>query len=200
MAGRRWWLLVAMALGNACPAGEAPAFTEAERRWIEGHPVVKYAIDSYWPIEYVQAGEHQGLTRDYLQHIAAASGLRFERVATTGWSDTLARLNSGEVQLGSAVAGRLLNPFNRGRLLLSDAYFAGSTLVISCSETSILFDPGKLLGKRVAVRGAGATSSTSNSISPGRSSCLPRTPARPWLPSPRAAPMLRWAWTPRYCQ
>ena len=155
MAGRRWWLLVAMALGNACPAGEAPAFTEAERRWIEGHPVVKYAIDSYWPIEYVQAGEHQGLTRDYLQHIAAASGLRFERVATTGWSDTLARLNSGEVQLGSAVAGRLLNPFNRGRLLLSDAYFAGSTLVISCSETSILFDPGKLLGKRVAVRGGG---------------------------------------------
>lgn len=155
MAGRRWLLLAAMALGGTCQAAQAPAFTEAERRWIERHPVVKYAIDSYWPIEYLHAGEHQGLTRDYLQHIAAASGLRFERVTTASWGDTLARLDSGEVQLGSAVAGRLLNPLNRGRLLLSDAYFAGSTLVISCSETSILFDPGKLLGKRVAVRGGG---------------------------------------------
>jgi two-component system sensor histidine kinase EvgS len=155
MAGRRWLLLAAMALGGTCRAGEAPAFSEAERRWIERHPVVKYAIDSYWPIEYLQAGEHQGLTRDYLQHIAAASGLRFERVATASWSDTLARLDSGEVQLGSAIAGRLLNPFNRGRLLLSDAYFAGSTLVISGSETSILFDASKLQGKRVAVRGGG---------------------------------------------
>lgn len=153
MGGRRWLLLWAMALGGVCRAGEVPTFTEAERRWIERHPVVKYAIDSAWPIEYLQAGEHQGLTREYLAHIAKASGLRFERVATADWNDTLARLSSGELHLGSAVAGRLLDPGHRDRLLLSDAYFAGSTLVVSCSETSILFDPGKLQGKRVAVRG-----------------------------------------------
>lgn len=135
---------------------EAPIFTAAEQQWIHAHPVVRYAVDPYWPMEYVEDGEHKGLTRDYIDQIARLSGLRFLRVQTDNWTNTLELIAQDRLDLSSAVTRNLLDQNDSKKLLLSDDYFVGSTLVVTRSGEPVLFSPHRLNGKTVAVKGGGA--------------------------------------------
>ena len=51
-------MLLGIALLISCQVyADSPyAFTPAEKQWIQEHPVVRYAIDSYWPLEYIENG------------------------------------------------------------------------------------------------------------------------------------------------
>ncbi|MNJ16941.1 Sensory/regulatory protein RpfC [compost metagenome] len=128
-------------------------FTASEQQWIREHPVVRYAIDPYWPIEYQEFGRHRGLTREYIDQIERISGLRFRLVETANWDDTVAKIERGEVDLSSAVSAHLLADSIRKKILLSDVYFVGSTVVVTRSFEPIMFTPDKLNGKTVAVKG-----------------------------------------------
>lgn len=104
-------MLLGIALLISCQVyADSPyAFTPAEKQWIQEHPVVRYAIDSYWPLEYIENGEHKGLTRDYLQQISRISGLQFELVPTKNWSETLALIDAGKIDLTTAVSKALID-------------------------------------------------------------------------------------------
>ncbi|WP_407309565.1 ATP-binding protein [Pseudomonas sp. nanlin1] len=136
-------------------AMEAQLFTEAEREWMRQHPTVRYAIDPYWPMEYVEGGQLKGLTREYLAHIERISGLRFERVETPDWQATLDGLANGQIDLSTAVSQSLLGEAERKRLLLTEHYFAGSSLVITRFGEPIMYTGQKLNGKIVAIKGGG---------------------------------------------
>lgn len=131
------------------------ALTEAERGWIRDHPVVEYAVDPYWPIEYVENGQHQGLTRDYIDHIQRTTGLRLVRVPSPDWQATQQGLASGRLMLASAVSERLLDAQPRSQLLLSQPYFFGATVAITRAGKPMLFTAGRLAGQTVAVKGGG---------------------------------------------
>ena len=150
-------MLLGIALLISCQVyADSPyAFTPAEKQWIQEHPVVRYAIDSYWPLEYIENGEHKGLTRDYLQQISRISGLQFELVPTKNWSETLALIDAGKIDLTTAVSKALIDKDQAGKLLLSDVFFVGSTVVVTRSGEPVLFSTHKLNGKVVAVKGGG---------------------------------------------
>jgi two-component system sensor histidine kinase EvgS len=131
------------------------ALTEAERGWIRDHPVVEYAVDPYWPIEYVENGQHQGLTRDYIDHIQRTTGLRLVRVPSPDWQTTQQALASGRLMLASAVSERLLDAQPRSQLLLSQPYFFGATVAITRAGKPMLFTASRLAGQTVAVKGGG---------------------------------------------
>lgn len=135
---------------------EAPIFTAAEQQWIHAHPVVRYAIDPYWPMEYLENGEHKGLTRDYIDQITNITGLRFQLVRTENWTETLALIAKNQLDLSTAITRNLLNQTDYKGLLLSNEYFVGSTVVVTRSGEPVLFSPHKLNGKTVAVKGGGA--------------------------------------------
>lgn len=135
---------------------EAPIFTAAEQQWIHAHPVVRYAIDPYWPMEYLENGEHKGLTRDYIDQITKFTGLHFQLVRTESWSETLALIANNQLDLSTAITRNLLNQTDYKDLLLSNEYFVGSTVVVTRSDEPVLFSPHKLNGKTVAVKGGGA--------------------------------------------
>ncbi|MDD2058617.1 ATP-binding protein [Pseudomonas sp. GD03860] len=145
---------------SLCAAGvqaqHATLFTAAEQQWMREHPVVRYAIDPYWPIEYEEFGQHRGLTREYIAQIERISGLRFRLVETASWSDTIASIQRGEIDLSSAVSVHLLADEMRKKILLSDVYFVSSTVVVTRSFEPIMFTPDKLNGKTVAVKGGGS--------------------------------------------
>ncbi|MBD8474981.1 transporter substrate-binding domain-containing protein [Pseudomonas sp. CFBP 8770] len=131
------------------------ALTEGERAWIRDHPVVEYAVDPYWPIEYVENGQHQGLTRDYIDHIQRTTGLRLVRVPSPDWQTTQQALASGRLMLASAVSERLLDAQPRSQLLLSQPYFFGATVAITRAGKPMLFTASRLTGQTVAVKGGG---------------------------------------------
>ncbi|NWD65963.1 ATP-binding protein [Pseudomonas sp. IPO3774] len=134
---------------------EAPIFTAAEQQWINAHPVVRYAIDPYWPMEYLEEGELKGLTRDYIDYISSISGLRFQLIQTESWSDTLTLMKKNQVDLSTAINRNLFTKSDLGGLILSDEYFVGSTIIVTRSGDPVMFSPKKLNGKTVAVKGGG---------------------------------------------
>lgn len=143
-------------LGSTGLTSAAPlTFSAQERAWMHQHPVVEYSIDPYWPIEYVENGQHRGLTRDFIDHVQQVTGLRFVRVPADNWTQTLQRLDSGQVQLASAVSERLLSPSARQQMLLTQPYFFGASVVITQASVPMLFTAQRLAGKTVAVKGGG---------------------------------------------
>lgn len=150
---RKWWTLSLLLL--QLPVAGAASFTDAERQWMVQHPVVTYAIDPYWPIEFIDKQQHRGLTREYLDHVAQVSGLRFEQVPVRDWADTLARLRQGSLDLSSAVSARLMDAPSRAALLVSNPYLVGTTLVITRSDAPVLFHLGHWQGKRIAIKAGG---------------------------------------------
>lgn len=172
MALRTLALLLAVGLcsplAHAAPPGDPPgtgadravvagqAFSEQERAWLQAHPVVRYAIDPYWPMEYIDAkGQHRGLTREYLDYIARATGLVFERVDSPDLRHSLQMIKRGELDAVSAVSVRLLDDELRDRLLFSDPYFVGASVIITKAASPITYNPARLEGQRVAVKGGG---------------------------------------------
>lgn len=156
---RRAVLLIAVLTQGSAYADhvhENPIFTAAEQQWIHAHPVVHYAIDPYWPMEYLENGEHKGLTRDYIDQLTNITGLRFQLVQTANWSETLALIAKNQLDLSTAITRNLLNKSDYKDLLLSSEYFVGSTVVVTRSGEPVLFSPQKLNGKTVAVKGGGA--------------------------------------------
>lgn len=154
---RNWKLAIALLANLACPAWAAQneLFTAAEQQWIQEHPVVRYSIDPYWPIEYLQDGQHRGLTREYIDHVARVSGLRFELVPSADWAQTLERLGEGTLEVSSAISAHLLDQDARSKLLASEPYFVDASVVITRASEAILYSPSKLNGKTIAVKGGG---------------------------------------------
>ncbi len=149
-------VIVSLLITSAAHGRDQLPFTAIEQQWIRDHPVVRYAIDPYWPMEYVDKGEHKGLTRDYIDQIARISGLQFRRVQTNSWTNTLDLIAQGHIDLSTAVTKNLLDPSDHNQLLLTDIYFVGATVVVTRSGEPVLFSPHKLNDKVVAVKGGGA--------------------------------------------
>ncbi|WP_227721821.1 ATP-binding protein [Yersinia proxima] len=76
-------------------------FSPEELRYIEENPVVKYGISPhFYPIEnFNSTGEHIGLTRDYIDIISAATGIKFQPVFSNNSIRPFVNLQSGHVSL-----------------------------------------------------------------------------------------------------
>ncbi|WP_052877945.1 ATP-binding protein [Chromobacterium subtsugae] len=144
------WLAAALLLDHG--QSLASPFNPAERAWLARHPVVRYAIDPHgWPIEYLEQGEHKGLTQEYLQRIGDISGIRFQLVPVQNRFQAMTMMLQGKLDLLTATSPKLIPaPFNQ-QMLFTDPYFSGSTLLVTRPDKPIVFDPAKLSGKTVAV-------------------------------------------------
>ncbi|MCB1641315.1 MAG: transporter substrate-binding domain-containing protein, partial [Xanthomonadales bacterium] len=66
----------------------------------QAHPTIRYAADpDFAPIDFVQSGRHQGLSKDYLDAVARHSGLHFERVNFDSWDEALQAFRAGQIDL-----------------------------------------------------------------------------------------------------
>lgn len=129
--------------------------TEQEQAWLAEHPVVHYSMQPNWPLDYVEAGQHQGLSRAYLDRIAAATGLRFVYRPTDQLDQALRQLRSGQLDMTVALSARLVGDRVLQQVLLSDPYFAGSTVIVARADAPLMFSPQKLRGQVVAIRRSG---------------------------------------------
>ncbi|MCX7176746.1 MAG: EAL domain-containing protein [Proteobacteria bacterium] len=166
MRGQRWrtlrlWLLFALlcALGlgiwllqQSGPASPAPAslLTNAEREWLNEHPVLRLAPDpNFPPIEYFdETGHYRGLIADYYPLIEARLGLHFQLVRAATWDEVLAMAKRREVDiLGAAQQTPARNEY----LNFSQTIIDIPNVIIVPKQTEGVVDFSKLSGKKLAI-------------------------------------------------
>lgn len=128
---RRWLIHLFLALGAAsavtCAHAIAPQLNEADRAWLDAHPVIRYsASPGASPISFVAQGQHAGLAADYLRLLEPQLGVRFQfeahpslesalKAARERRVDLLAPMASLPVPDGALVfTGALLKPDAEG--------------------------------------------------------------------------------------
>ncbi|WP_174847907.1 ATP-binding protein [Yersinia artesiana] len=94
-------LVVTLLSSIAVYAADTINFSPQELDYIKTHPVVNYGIfPNSYPIETFNSnGEHIGLTRDYIDLIAAATGIHFKPVLTSDDDESIANLERGKISL-----------------------------------------------------------------------------------------------------
>ncbi|UUM22290.1 ATP-binding protein [Mycoavidus sp. SF9855] len=127
-------------------------FSSEERTWLNQHPVVRIAVAPGWgPIEFIEHGQHQGLTAGYLQAITQISGLQFQLVPTGSLQASLKELRAGHVDLLPIAYGFPEVDEALGYVLCTRPYFSGSSVFITKGEVPVTADLQQLAGHVVAI-------------------------------------------------
>lgn len=80
-------------------------FTAEEQEWIKNNPRVLYGFDpNYAPIEMNLDGKHSGMSADYVKLIEHKTGLRFEALPKSKWSNVYQSAIDGKVSVLSSLS------------------------------------------------------------------------------------------------
>lgn len=94
---------------------------------------VSYCVDPNWPpYDSLRNGEHIGIAAEYMRVVAEISGLSFELVPTSSWSQSLEYVQSGQCMMVS-----MLNksPSRDQFLAFSDTYFEAPNVLVTRDDT-----------------------------------------------------------------
>ncbi|MDB5774226.1 MAG: sensor protein evgS [Herbaspirillum sp.] len=140
---------------QSSPAQQPSPYTEQEKAWIAEHPIIHIAVDpNLRPLEYIENGAYKGLTADYLNAIAQASGLRFV-VVPVPQNQLVEALKAGQIDVLPAISPRFTSPRIRDQLIVSAPYFVGGTLIVTRAYGETIFEARNLSGKTVAFKSDG---------------------------------------------
>ncbi|WP_343552844.1 ATP-binding protein [Pantoea sp.] len=134
-------LLASLLLPSSSVAAQI-FLTPDEQRWIATHSTVPYHFIASWPLDYLDQGEHIGLSRDYLDKISRITGLHFVQAQQTGQQPLLV----------SAVAPEFLSAKHLRNWSFSERWLSTSASVITHNDGATINSLDQLQGKRVAVR------------------------------------------------
>lgn len=100
-------LMLLLTLSNNALAGEVTLeLTDAERAFIEEHPVIQVGIDpGFVPFEFIDLdGNHKGIAADYLELMSEKTGLEFVINKGLTWSEAYEKGVLKEVDLLPAIS------------------------------------------------------------------------------------------------
>ncbi|MGH0053577.1 MAG: ATP-binding protein [Sphaerochaetaceae bacterium] len=94
-----------LCLVHSVYAFETPQFSEEEYQFIEEHTTVSLGIDpKFMPFEFIdEQGNHNGIAADLVSLIAERTGLTFSYDPTLTWTETIALVETGNIDVLSAV-------------------------------------------------------------------------------------------------
>ncbi|MDZ4360213.1 MAG: ATP-binding protein, partial [Variovorax sp.] len=150
------WAAMVLAASPAW-AQTLPVFTDEEQRWINAHPVVRYAADTRLsPLEYIEHGRYKGLIAEYLDAVARKSGLRFELNPTRDWQEAQQAFLDGKVDMFPNASAQRTTREVGAKLRLTDPFFVAQTIIVTRTGAPIVLSMKALEGKVAAVRGGGS--------------------------------------------
>lgn len=78
---------------------------EEEKAWIRANPTIRIGVDSaYPPIEYLEGGQHRGITAEFFNLISQRVGLEFVPVPDRTWSELMQGVKDQEIDLITSLA------------------------------------------------------------------------------------------------
>jgi len=138
------------------PVTHSIELSPEERSWLDEHPVVRFTGDPDWlPFEvFREDGQYEGIVADHLDIIEERLKIRFERIPTNDWSESLQKAMEYEVDVISESPGSVITP----KFLFTDSYLSSPIIWIVASTAERVNSFDELSEKRVAlVEGYGYT-------------------------------------------
>lgn len=123
--------------------------TDAEREWLNQHPVIRLGVDPQWaPFEYVENGEYKGLAADYINLVSEQLGIEMELVPNLSWPQVLNKAQAKELDLLPAA---MMSAQREEYLAFTSSYLNFPMVIISARDTRTVRSLAALRGKKVGV-------------------------------------------------
>ncbi len=135
----------------ACSALYATvSLTSEEQAFLDADPVVRLAVDPDWyPYERLtKDGRYEGIASDLINLIGARTGIVFEVVPTTSWSQSIALAKGGQVD---ALAFLNYSEDRSAYLQFTEPYFIDPNVIITREEHPYIANPANLGSESVAL-------------------------------------------------
>ncbi|MDX9820452.1 MAG: transporter substrate-binding domain-containing protein [Syntrophales bacterium] len=124
--------------------------TKEEEEWIAGHPDIRYVGRPGWlPFEaFEEDGEHIGITADHLNLIEKRLGVRFKKIRTKIWSESIKDALIREADIISMdVPNTKMSPL----LNSTKPYLSDPIVIVMKNREKFFRDLNQLRGKQLAV-------------------------------------------------
>ncbi|PKM54446.1 MAG: histidine kinase [Firmicutes bacterium HGW-Firmicutes-5] len=145
-------LMLILILSNNALAGEMTfELTEAERAFIQEHPVIQVGIDpGFVPFEFIdQDGNYKGIAADYLELISKKTGLEFVINKGLTWSEAYEKGVLKEVDLLPAISK---TPEREAYFLFSNSFYYFQRVIVMKNDNTSISGIEDLAGLTVAVQ------------------------------------------------
>lgn len=158
------WIVIAASLSVAGlllldrpQEGGQIELTQKEFEWLEAHAdnIRLAPLPDSPPIDFTDAaGNHLGLTSDYIRLIELQLGIRFQQVQCDSWKDILDKLKNREVDLVGSVQN---TPGRREFLRFTEPYLHVQNVILTRTEWDETFTLDNMAGMEIAVVEESAT-------------------------------------------
>jgi signal transduction histidine kinase len=130
-------------------SGEKLDLSEEELEWIKQNPVISYSGDPDWPpYDSNVGGEHNGISRNYLDKISELTGLDFEYVPSDSWTGLRDLFREGKIEMVTSIA----KSRQRSKSLkFSDPYIFGEFVIVTNETDRRIFDENDLSTLKISV-------------------------------------------------
>ncbi|MFO7976994.1 MAG: transporter substrate-binding domain-containing protein [Candidatus Hydrogenedentota bacterium] len=144
------WLGIELPRFSPGDAMLKPMLSEAERAWLQTHPVVRVGADPHWgPIEFLdEEGRFQGIAVDYLKEIERILGIHIEFIADKTLPELQEMASHGEVDAFSALAW---TEERATRFAFTEPYLTFPVMLFALEDVAYVGDLRELHGERVAI-------------------------------------------------
>jgi two-component system, sensor histidine kinase and response regulator len=113
---------------TAASSADIP-LTEAERAWLEAHPVIRAHNEQNWPpFNFNKHGEPRGFSIDYLNLLADKLGLRVEYQTGSDWTVFMDRIRDKQLDL---MLNIVATEERRADLLFTESYATTPNVIVS---------------------------------------------------------------------
>jgi signal transduction histidine kinase len=148
-------LLLLAATAGAQTNWTAPkelALNDAERAWLQKHPVVYWGADPHWPpfSSLGKQGRLSGIDVDVINLVAHRAGLNLKLIETPTWSETLARATAGQIDFVGGIAHTEERERLRG-LRFTKAFCTFPTAIVTRKDMPFMTSLEDLRFKRIAL-------------------------------------------------
>jgi polar amino acid transport system substrate-binding protein len=117
----------------ALPEQDKIEFTDAEKRWLDAHPVIRVHNEKDWPpFNYFEYGQPRGLSIDYMNLVAEQLGIKVEYVTGPSWNEFLGMVKRKELD----VMLNIVKTEDRMKYLLyTEPYIKNPNVIVSSQES-----------------------------------------------------------------
>jgi len=146
-----FWAVLAV-LAVPCYATDGGiSWTEAERAFLDEHPVIRLGIDpGFVPFEFIdEDGQYKGITADYLDLVSRKTGLRFEVAPDLTWPEAYDLALTGGLDALPAI-GKTAE--REQHFLFSEPYYSFKRVIVVHDQEKAITGIEDLQGLTVAVQ------------------------------------------------
>jgi signal transduction histidine kinase len=128
------------------------ALSEAEKAWIQKHPVVYWGVDPQWPpfSSYDKQGQMRGIDPEIVNLVAKRTGLNMQLVRTTSWPDTIRKIKTGEIDVVAGIA-RTEQREQVLKLAFTEVFCRFPTAIVTRRDMPFVLMMDELKSKRIVL-------------------------------------------------